>query len=409
MACTTLAHHLDGAMRADAFRRLNPRSAPGVDRVTWRAYKEHRNINLETVHEKLVNDTYGPPPVVRRLLPKGHGKLRPLGLPALEAKIVAQAVAMLLEAVYEQDCYDLSPGFRPGRRPQQALHAVRQGLLGSRIGAVIDCDISAFFDTFQHDTRVAIRRTRLKDGRVRERIERWRHAGLLDGKAMGFPEKGSLPGAVLSPVLANVYLHAGLDTWCETVVKAHCRGHVVLYRYADDVLIGGALASAAWRIREVLPKRFAKYGREINTEKTQLVAVGRPQRPPAEDKPGPCRFRGFGHYWGKTWRGGHTSKRKTEGKRRRRTRGECWRWCRDHRHRPLQEQYERLCAKRRGYYQYYGIRCNSPCLDLVYYTARRAWRYWLHRRGGRQRTWRACDRMMAADALPRPKIVKGGV
>jgi RNA-directed DNA polymerase len=134
MACTTLAHHLDVAMLESAFERLNPQSAPGVDRVTWRAYKEHLETNLETLHEKLVTETYSPQPVVRRLIPKSNGKLRPLGLPALEDTIVAKAVGILLESIYEQDFYDLSHGFRPGRSPHQALHEVRQGLLGSRRG-----------------------------------------------------------------------------------------------------------------------------------------------------------------------------------------------------------------------------------------------------------------------------------
>ena len=409
MAFTTLAHHLDVAMLEDAFRRLNPRSAPGVDRVTWRTYKENLATNLETLHEKLVNDTYCPQPVVRRLIPKSQGKLRPLGLPALEDKIVAKAVARLLEAIYEQDFCDASYGFRPGRSPHQALHDVRQGLLGNRIGQVIDCDISAFFDNLQHDTLLAILRKRIKDGRVLEVIELWLKAGILDGKEMVYPDKGSPQGSVLSPLLANVYLHEVLDTWFETVVKAHCRGQVVLYRYADDVLIGCELASDARRIMEVLPKRFAKYGLEINAEKTKLVDFRRPQRPTSGGKPGTFSFLGFVHYWGKTWRGGYTIKRKTEGKRLRRTLGEFWRWCRDNRHRPLQEQYATLCAKLRGYYQYYGVRCNSPCLDLVYYAAMRAWRYWLNRRGGRKMTWRAFGRMMAAYPLPQPKIVKGWV
>jgi hypothetical protein len=160
---------------------------------------------------------------------------------------------------------------------------------------------------------------------------------------------------------------------------------------------------------EVLPKRFAKYGLEINAEKTKLVDFRRPQRPTSGRTPGTFSFLGFVHYWGKTWRGGTTIKRKTEGKRLRRTLGEFWRWCRDNRHRPLQEQYATLCAKLRGYYQYYGVRCNSPCLDLVYYAAMRAWRYWLNRRGGRKMTWRAFSRTMAAYPLPQPKIVKGWV
>ena len=166
MACTTLAHQVDVAMLERAFQRLNPQSAPGVDRVTWRTYKANLETNLKTLHEKLVNDTYSPQPVVRRVIPKGGGKFRPLGLPALEDKIVAKAVAMLLESIYEQDFYDFSQGFRPGRSPQQALHEVRQGLLGSRIGYVIDCDISSFFDDVEHDTLLAMLRKRVKDGRV---------------------------------------------------------------------------------------------------------------------------------------------------------------------------------------------------------------------------------------------------
>jgi RNA-directed DNA polymerase len=200
-----------------------------------------------------------------------------------------------------------------------------------------------------------------------------------------------------------------LDTWFETVVKAHCRGQVVLYRYADDFIIGCELEEDARRIKEVLPKRFATYGLEINAEKTTLVDFRRPKRPTSGGKPGTCSFLGVVHYGGKTWRGGYTIKRKTEGKRLRRTLGECWRWCRDHRHRPHQEQYGSLCAKLRGYSQYYGVRWNSQCLDLVYHAATRAWRYWLNRRGGRKMTWRACGRMMAAYELPRPKIVKGWV
>jgi len=322
---------------------------------------------------------------------------------------VAKAVAMLLEAMYEQDFCDLSYGFRRGRSPHQALQEVRQGLLGHRLGYGIDCDSSSFFDPLQHDTLLAILRQRIKDGRVLEFIELWLQAGLLDGKEMVCPAKGRPQGSVLSPLLANGYLHEVLDTWCETVVQAHCRGTVVLYRYADDFGIGCEREEDARRIQEVLPKRFAKYGRAINTAKTQLVDFGRPQRSTAGHKPGTFSFLGFVHSWGKTWRGSYTIKRKTEGKRLRRTLGAFWRWCRDHRHRPLQAPYASLCAKLRGYDQYDGIRCNSQCLDLVSHTATRAWRYWLNRRGGRKMTWRAFGRMMAAYPLLRPRIVPGWV
>ena len=242
-----------------------------------------------------------------------------------------------------------------------------------------------------------------------EFIALWLKAGIRDGQEMVFPDKGRPQGSVLSPLLANVDVHEGLDTWCETVVQAHCRGKGVLYRYADDCVMGCERAEDARRSKAVLPQRVAKYGRESNTEKTTVVDFGRPQRPPSGYRPGTFSLLGVVHDWGKTWRGRYTIKRKTEGKRLRRTLGACWRWCRDNRHRPLQAQYASLCAQLRGSSQYDGIRCNSQCLDLVSHTATRAWRYGWNRRGGRKMPWRAFGRMMAAYPLLRPRIVKGWV
>ena len=190
----------------------------------------------------------------------------------------------------------------------------------------------------------------------------------------------------------------------------------MLIRYADDFIIGCRHEEDAKRIMDVLPKRFARYGLEVNQEKTKLVNFARPRGgygPKGSDskreKPGTFSFLGFVYYWGKTLRGGYTIKRKTEGKRLRRSMQAIWSWCRENRHRPIEEQYRILCAKLRGHYQYYGVRCNSRCLDLVYYTARRAWRYWLNRRGGRKKNWQAFGKMMAKLSLPRPRIVQAWV
>ena len=199
MAFTTLAHLLDVPMLERAFWSLNPNSAPGVDRVDWRTYKENLNLNLEALHEQLVNKTYCPQAVERKWIPKANGKLRPLGLPALGDKIVAKAVTLLLEQIYEQDFCEFSYGFRPGRSPHQALHDLRQGLLKNRIGHVIDCDVSSFFDNLQHAELLSILRKRIKDGRVLELIEMWLKAGILDGDEMVFPEKGSPQGSVMTP------------------------------------------------------------------------------------------------------------------------------------------------------------------------------------------------------------------
>ena len=409
MVFTTLAHHLDVAMLERAFWKLNPRSSPGIDRVTWQAYKRDLESNLEVLHEKLVSGAYRPQPVVRRWIPKGKGKFRPLGLPTLTDKIVQRAVATLLEQIYEADFWEFSYGFRLGRKAHDALHALRQGLLKG-INYVIDCDISSFFDNLLHDVLLAILRKRVNDGRLLELIGMWLEAGIMDGKEMVFPEKGSPQGSVISPLLANAYLHEVLDTWFETVVKAHCRGKVVLYRYADDFVIGCEREEDARRIMKVLPKRFAKYGLQINEEKTKLVNFRRPRKGQTfkrrDSKPDTFPFLGFIHYWGKTRSGSYTIKRKTEGKRMFRSIRRLWEWCRDHRHRPVEDQYTTLCAKLRGHYQYYGVRCNSKCLDFVCYHATRAWRYWLDRRGGSKKlSWKKFEKLLEAFALPQPKIM----
>jgi group II intron reverse transcriptase/maturase len=413
MAFTTLAHLLDVLLLERAFWSLNPNSAPGADRITWRQYQQDLATNLEGLHEKLVSRTYTPQPVARRWIPKSNGKLRPLGLPALEDKIVAKAVALLLEQIYEQDFCSCSYGFRPGRSCHQALHALRQGLLNNGVQFVLDCDISSFFDNLRHDVLLSLLRKRVKDGRLLELIEMWLEAGIMDGKEMVFPEKGSPQGSVISPLLANVYLHEVLDRWFAEVVVPHCRGKVILIRYADDFAIGCEREEDAQRIMKVLPLRFAKYGLEINADKTKLVRFVRPSRKADPilpgTKPGTFNFLGLTHYWGQTWKGGYTIKRKTEGTRLRRAMTSYWHWCRANRHRPLDRQYQELCAKLRGYYQYYGVRCNSQCLDLVYYAAERAWRYWLNRRGGRKLTWRTFRRLKAEYPLPRPRIVQSWV
>ena len=410
MAFTTLAHHLDVPFLERAFDRLNRRSAAGIDRVTWRSYEEDLLFKLSDLHARLVNREYEPQPVVRRWIPKSNGKLRPLGLPALEDKLVQRAVADILESIYEQDFHEFSYGFRPGRSAHHALRDLRQGLQ-SQIHHVIDCDISSFFDNIQHDDLLSILRKRVNDGRVLELIESWLKAGIMDGQELVFPEKGSPQGSVISPLLANVYLHEVLDTWFVEVVTPHCRGKVVMYRYADDFVIGCELESDARRIMKALPQRFAKYGLEINEAKTQMIPFRRPPRQPGPrrgSKPGTFSFLGFTHYWGQTRQGWYTIKWKTDSSRLRRSISSFWQWCRDHRHLAVEQQYRILCAKLRGYYQYYGIPFNTKSLSTVAYRVSRAWRYWLNRRGGRRKlTWKTFSRLLNEFPLPPPRIVHG--
>jgi group II intron reverse transcriptase/maturase len=316
---------------------------------------------------------------------------------------------LLLEQIYEQDFKDFSHGFRPKRSCHKTLHQVREMMLRLGITCVIDCDISSFFDNLQHDVLLSLLRKRVNDGSLLRLIKLMLEAGIMDGKELVFPEKGSPQGSVISPLLANVYLHEVLDTWFAEVVTCHCTGKVVLIRYADDFIIGCTREEDARRIMDVLPKRFAKYGLELNTEKSKLVNFARPRRGsgrgPDGRRPGTFCFLGFVHYWGKTFGGGYTIKRKTAGKRISRTCSSIWKWCRSNRHASLRDQYRTLCAKLRGHYQYYGVRCNSSCLDQVYYAATCAWRYWLRRRGGRKLTWEKFKALLADFPLPRPRIV----
>ena len=407
-AFTTLAHHIDVAMLLHAFSRLNPRGAPGIDRVTWRKYRKNLKHNVEDLHRRLVNRTYTPLPVRRHYIPKGKGKMRPLGLPAIEDKIVAKAVQLLLEQIYEQDFCQFSYGFRPGLSCHAALRDLRHQLHTIRVRYVIDCDLSAFFDNITHQQLLRILRKRVKDGSILHLIKLWLQAGILEGKDLVFPEKGSPQGSVISPLLANVYLHEVLDKWFADVVTAHCYGRVVIIRYADDFIIGCSDERDVPRIMKALPLRFAKYGLSTNAEKTHMVPFARPTRRNSRDTQGHSRrtfsFLGFTHYWGPTRRGGYTIKRKTEGKRLVRCIGQLWRWCRDNRHRPVTYQHQILCSKLRGMFHYYGLRCNSECLKAIRNAAIRAWYYWLRRRGGRRLSWRRFAGYLEAHPLPAARV-----
>ncbi len=276
MTFTTLAHHLDMDMLREAFQRINPYAAPGVDQVTAKQYAEHLDDNLRDLHERLRSGRYRATPVKRVWLDKDEGSQRPIGKPVLEDKIVQRAVVMLLEAIYEQDFYDFSFGYRSERNPHQALHLLREQCMNLNIGWIIDADIKGFFDSIDHNQLREVLRLRVNDGQIIRLVGKWLNAGVLEGDSLSYPEQGTPQGGVISPLLANIFPHHILDEWFVHEVLPRMKGRCFLIRFADDFVIGCERETDARRVMMVLPKRFQRFDLTIHPTKTQLVRFGKP-------------------------------------------------------------------------------------------------------------------------------------
>ncbi len=387
-ALTTLAHHIDIDWMHEAYRRTRKDGATGVDGQTAEGYAIGLEGNLRSLLGRAKSGLYQAPPVRRVYIPKGTGsETRPIGIPTFEDKLLQRAVAMILEAVYEQDFLDCSYGFRPGRSAHQALDDLWHRLMEVRGGWVLEIDIRKFFDTLDHRHLREILSRRVRDGVLLRLIGKWLKAGVLEEGCVTHSESGSPQGGVISPILANTYLHEVLDTWFERAVKPRLRGRASLIRYADDAVLVFELEGDARRVLEVLPKRFGKYGLTLHPEKTRLVPFRglRPGAPPGprEERPGTFDFLGFTHYWGRTLKGTWTVKRKTASDRFCRSLKSLAEWCRDHRFLSISEQQAALTAKLRGHFAYFGITGNSRSLGNFRYHARLAWHKWLSRRSSK--------------------------
>jgi len=411
MGFTSLNHHLDLRWLAEAFDRTRKDGAPGVDGQTADDYGESLRDNLESLLERAKSGTYRAPPVRRVRIPKGTGpETRPLGIPTLEDKILQRAVVMALEPIYEQDFLDCSYGFRPRRSAHQALQVLWQHVMDLGGCWLVEVDIRKFFDTLDHAQLRALLQQRVRDGVLLRLIGKWLNAGVLEDGELTYPEAGTPQGGVISPLLANVYLHGVLDVWFEQVVKPGLKGRAFLVRYADDFVIGFACEADARRVLAVLPKRFGKYGLTIHPEKTRLVPFGRPpSRPPATGAPtvpapGSFDFLGFTHYWSRSKKGNWVVKRKTAGSRFHRAVGKIAEWCRLNRHQPIADQHQTLAQKLRGHFTYYGVIGNLRCLQRFRYEVLRLWRKWLSRRRRRGNwPWARFNELLRRAPLPWPR------
>jgi RNA-directed DNA polymerase len=413
MALTTLAHHIDLEWLREAYERTRKDGATGVDRQTAEQYAASLEDNLRSLLSRAKTGTYRAPPVRRVYIPKGEGsEMRPIGIPTFEDKVLQRAVAMVLEAVYEQDFKDSSYGFRPGRSAHQAIERMGNWIVRWGGAWVLEMDIRKFFDTLDHSLLQQILSQRVRDGVLLRLIGKWLHAGVMEEGALSYPSSGSPQGGVISPLLANIFLHEVLDVWFERDVQPRLHDSSALVRYADDAVLLFASEQDARRVMEVLPKRFEKYGLTLHPDKTRLIDFRRPDRrpPPNDDEPkGGQRtfdFLGFTHHWGKSRSGKWIPKPRTAKDRFRRALRRIVDWVREHRHEPISRQHQTLSSKLRGLYAYYGVCQNSGALSRLLDEVERAWQKWLNRRSQRARmSWEKMARLLKRYPLPRPRIL----
>jgi len=410
MVIVTLAHHVDLAWMYEAYRQTRKDGAAGVDEVTAAEYAENLDSNLRDLLERFKSGSYFAPPVRRVLIPKGDGRTtRPIGIPTFEDKVLQRAVLMVLEAVYEQDFCECSYGFRPSRSAHDALESLWHRLTEVRGGWVLEADISSFFDTLGHGTLRSFLDQRVRDGVIRKMIDKWLKAGVMEDGQLRRLKDGTPQGGVISPLLANIYLHEVLDRWFVEQVRPRMRGAAHLIRYADDFVMVFADESDARRVMEVLPKRFNKHGLSLHPEKTRLIAFGKPRgakKRGGGGKPPTFDFLGFTHYWGLSRQGAWVVKRKTARARLRRALKRVALWCKRNRHLKLAEQHRYLSAVLLGHFSYYGLTGNGRALGEFRHWVTRIWHYWLQRRSQRRSlAWDRFHRLLKRFPLPLAKVV----
>jgi group II intron reverse transcriptase/maturase len=394
----------------EAYRRTKKDGATGVDGQSGKEYAENLEGNLQGLLNRAKSGTYRAPPVRRVEIPKGDGRTRPIGIPTFEDKVLQRAVVMLLEPIYEEEFYDFSYGFRPHRSPHDALRALDEGLRSVGGGWVLDVDLKSFFDTISHEKLRHVLRRRVVDGVVTRLIGKWLKAGVLEEGAVRHSDLGTPQGGVISPLLANLYLHEALDKWWVEMVLPELRGPATMVRFADDFVMIFESRGDAERVLKSLKKRMAKYELIVHPGKTRLVRFGRPGGNGGGPKPGSFDFLGFTHFWSLTRKGRWQMRRKTSKKRISRSLKTLNQWLRYARHLPVVEQARMLGLKLRGHYAYYGVAGNSDSINRFLNEVKRLWKKWLCRRSQRAKmTWERFNQLLVRYPLPPAKLRKGAM
>jgi group II intron reverse transcriptase/maturase len=403
----SLAHLIDVQALERAFHKLRSDAAVGVDGVTKEVYGWELEENLRNLHARLRGKRYRHQPIRRVNIPKDNGGTRPLGISAFEDKIVQEAIREVLSAVYEEDFLPCSYGYRPGRRAHDAVRALDIAAWEGRVNWILEADLRSFFDSVPHRRLMELLRERVPDGSLLRLVGKCLHVGVLEGESLTVSEEGTPQGSVLSPLLANIYLHYALDVWFEETVKPRMRGKAEIVRYADDFVVCFEREDDARRMFEVLPKRMEAFGLTLHPEKTRLIPYVRPPKFQRGGKgPGTFDFLGFTFLWKRTRGGGWASAVKTQSSRMARAIQRIHDFCRRHQHKSVRDQHAGLVQRLHGHINYFGVNGNCVSVNSVIRTAGRSWFKWLRRRSQRHRmNWERFNELLKRLPLPKARVV----
>jgi RNA-directed DNA polymerase len=406
---TALLHHIDPEMLRTAFHAIRRDAAPGVDGMTWQTYEQDLDHRIEDLHTRVQTGAYRARPSRRSYIPKEDGTRRPLAVAALEDKIVQRATAAVLNVIYEEDFLGFSYGFRPRRSQHDALDALLVGISSRKVNFILDADIRSFFTEVSQEWVVRFLEHRIGDKRILRLVQKWLQAGVLEDGAITIEENGTGQGSVISPLLANVYLHYVFDLWAERWRRREATGDVIMVRYADDIVVGFQHEGDARRFWDAMRERLRAFLLTLHPVKTRLIEFGRYAAQNRErrglGKPETFKFLGFVIICGKSRRGDFQIRRKSRGDRMSAKLREIREALRERRHVPIPEVGKWLAQVVAGYFAYHAVPTNSPALSAFRYHVALLWHWQLCRRS--QRAYVAWTRMakLADEFLPKPRIL----
>src|SRR5262245_38655107 len=406
---TALYHHISTDLLEEAFFELKEDAAPGVDRLAWKDYEADIESNIEDLHDRVQRGAYRALPSRRVYIPKPDGRHRPLAVAALEDKIVQRAVAALLNAIYEEEFVGFSYGFRPGRGTHDALDALCVGIDSKKVSFILDADVRSFFGEISQEWLVRFLEHRIGDRRIIHLIQKWLKAGVLEDGVVTISEKGTGQGSVISPLLANIYLHYVLDLWANRWRRREATGDMIIVRYADDFIVGLQHESDARRFLEEMRRRLGEFALSLHPEKTRLIEFGRfaaeRRKRRGLGKPETFNFLGFTFICGKTRAGNFQIKRKTRADRMRVKLKIVQEEMRRRMHQPVAVQGKWLWYVVNGYFNYHAVPTNFRALTAFRTEIARRWRRVLTRRSERTKlNWDKMNRLLD-DWLPKPRIL----